>query len=105
MTINTLTECVVKGRTAIICEVDATERFFKVLANDVVCASRRTSEWYKKRPKKNIEKKDRKKKCRMIKIPNDSLTERKNVDSVNLYILTHLDVNHFIDMSMKKICE
>jgi hypothetical protein len=32
-------------------------------------------------------------------------TERKNVKNANIYILKHLDVNHFIDMSMKKICE
>jgi hypothetical protein len=55
-----------------------------------------------KKAEKNTEKKDRKKKCLMIKIPNDSLTERKNVEYVNIYILKHLDVNHFIDMSMKK---
>jgi len=55
MTINTLIECVVKGRTAIIYEVDAAEGFFKVLVNDVVCASRRTLEWYKKDRKKNVE--------------------------------------------------
>ncbi len=26
----------------------------------------------------------------------------KKTENVNLYILKHLDVNHFIDMSMKK---
>jgi hypothetical protein len=50
-----------------------------------------------KRPKKNTEKKARKK-----KMPNDSLTERKNVENVNLYILKYLDVIDFIDMSIKK---
>jgi hypothetical protein len=38
----------------------------------------------------------------MIKIPNDSLTETENV---SIYILKHLDVNHFIDISMEKICD
>jgi hypothetical protein len=58
-----------------------------------------------KKSERKYKKKGRKKKCRTIKTPNDSLTERKNVENVNLYILKHLNVNHFIDMSMKKICE
>jgi hypothetical protein len=36
---------------------------------------------------------------------NDSSTERENVENVSIYILKHFDVNHFIGMSMKKICE
>ncbi len=32
-------------------------------------------------------------------------TERKKAENVNIYILKHLDANHFIDMSIKKICE
>ncbi len=66
---------------------------------------RRTLKMAKKKCRTQKKPKKIQKKRRKEKMPNDSLTERKNVENVNLYILKHLDVNHFIDMSMKKICE